>query len=231
MWKNSTKQSVVHHRTKFLRESKESGKANLPFRSQNLTFIRWVQASTRGMCFLTSSFSYAKRSLIWYNQFHRSFFRRGPETSTGKLIGSLLTHWLHWYRIAHKRTFSEWEDYLSTHIHILPLPSLPAPENSFFFRLVGRSRIGWIGSSLCWKSEGDHSLTSTMAITSLLGPARRCGSLHLRVSISDRGLAISSWMEQGSEAKDYSTYAWIEGLASGKNEYLWISEATPFHNA
>ncbi|KAF4400618.1 hypothetical protein G4B88_023026 [Cannabis sativa] len=48
MWENSTKQSVVHQRLKFLRESKESGKAN-PFAESDLR--PRVRASTRGTAF------------------------------------------------------------------------------------------------------------------------------------------------------------------------------------
>lgn len=62
---------------------------------------------------------------------------------TSQLRGSLLTHWLHRDRLAHKRAFSEWEDSLST-LTTYPASSflarlrifLPGGTKSHWFQLI-----------------------------------------------------------------------------------------------
>lgn len=112
MWENSTKQSVVHQSMQFLRESKESGKAN-PFAESDLR--PRVRASTRGTCVLSDiEFQLCQEITTLIRSVPLVILQEKSRNWTSQLIGSWLTHWLHRYRIAHKRAFSEWEDSLST---------------------------------------------------------------------------------------------------------------------
>lgn len=65
-----------------------------------------------------------------------------------QLVGYVKRKW------AKKRAFFEWEDSLST-LTTYPASSFLARQRIFLpFRLVGRSRIDWIGSGLRWKKWG-----------------------------------------------------------------------------
>lgn len=92
----------VHQRMPFLRESKESGRANLPFRLLNLTFIQEF-GLLREEVLSDIEFQLCQEITTLIRSVPLVILQEKSRNWTSQLIGSLLTHWVHRDRIAHKR--------------------------------------------------------------------------------------------------------------------------------